>query len=114
MYLTLMVPVPRVSLSSLIVVILTGVVRQNLSCHGCGEPGHIQTNCPNHVKRVKSVTLVSNPDYITILLNGNVCECCMIDSGSDVTLASSRLVNSSYYTGSLSTYRSDFCHLVLL
>ena len=107
MYLTLMVLVPQVSLNSLIVVMLTGVVCQSLSCHGCGVPGHIRTNCPNHVKRVKSITLVSNPDYITVLLNGNVCECCMIDSGSDVTLVSSLLVDSSYYTGSLNTYRSD-------
>ena len=52
--------------------------------------GHIRPNCPNRVERVKSPTVVvSNPDYITILLNGTVCEKYMIDSSSDVTLVSS-------------------------
>ena len=57
------------------------------------------------MKRVKSPTVVSNPDYNNYC--SSQCERCMIDSGSDVTLVS---VDSSYYMGklrSLNTYRGD-------
>ena len=70
---------------------------KQLICYNCNEPGHIRLNCPLRVKGVASPPFTSTPNanYISALLNGVVCNKCVVDSGSDVTCVSKRLVDSS-------------------
>ena len=72
------------------------------------EPGHIRPNCPLKVKRIASPPLTSTPNanYISALLNGVVCNKCVVDSGSDVTCVSKHLVDSSSYTGKATVLKS--------
>ena len=68
-----------------------------VTCHGCGEPGHIRPNCPNIIRRVR-VPGEGLGETVDALLVGRPVRA-SVDTGSGRTLVHSDFVPRACYTG---------------
>ena len=73
--------------------------RKPITCHGCGEPGHIRPNCPNKIRRVKSPECDSGGSMEAVdgWLAGSAVSGLRIDTGADRTIVSTKFVPESAY-----------------
>ena len=80
-------------------------VRRQVTCHGCGEVGHIKPNCPLRVRSVRSVRSVAVPNaasgqLVDGLLAGVLVKGLKIDSGAEITVVHKDFIPRGAYTGS--------------
>ena len=83
--------------------------RKSVTCHGCGELGHIRPNCPNRVRSVKS----PDPNALDVVegrIGGKVVPGLLVDTGAARTLVRDDLIPWGSYTGesvTLDTWRGS-------
>ena len=83
--------------------------RKPVTCHGCGEPGHIRPNCPHRVRSVNSPN-PSSLDFVEGRIGGKVVPGLLVDTGAARTLVREDLIPWGSYTGervTLDTWRGS-------
>ena len=78
--------------------------RKQVTCHGCGELGHIRPDCPNKIRRivVKDAKKDAVPKFLVDgFLDGVAVKGLNLDTGSSRTLVRSDFVPKAAYTGDI-------------
>ena len=78
--------------------------RKQVTCHECGEVGHIRPNCPLRVRSVRSVRSVVVPNaasgkLVDGLLAGVPVKGLRVDSGAEMTVVHKDFIPRGAYTG---------------
>ena len=85
--------------------------RRPVTCHGCGEPGHIRPDCPNRIRSIRSPG--SSPGIVvTGLIAGVPVKGLQIDTGAGRTVIDAKHIPRSAYLGrtiTLDTWKGRQC-----
>ena len=71
---------------------------RQVTCHGCGEPGHIRPNCPNVIRRVRVPGGGDLGKTVDALLVGRPVRA-LVDTGAGRTMVHKDFVPRACYTG---------------
>ena len=72
--------------------------RKQVTCHGCGELGHIRPNCPNRIRRIIAKEAVPGLTIDRFLV-GMPVKGLKVDTGSGRTLVHREYIPGAAYTG---------------
>ena len=85
--------------------------RRPVTCHGCGEPGHIRPDCPNRIRSIRAPG--SSPGIVvTGLIAGVPVKGLQIDTGAGRTVIDAKHIPRSAYLGrtiTLDTWKGRQC-----
>ena len=77
-----------------------GGYRKQITCYGCGEPGHVRSDCPYRIRNITEVGKEPSSKYLFDgFLNGVQVEGLRLDSGTGATLVRQEFIPSTAYTG---------------